>query len=225
MFPFVESLRIERGQVCNLEYHQRRMAATMGHFFPEATVPSLADELASRRWPSDRVWKVHVEYDGRGIGMVKADEYHMRTIRKLRLVCCDDIDYEYKSADRSRLLALAAERGRDCHREARSHHRHLLFQHRPLRRAAVGHSPASAAEWYNEAVAARPRAVGGTRHTCLRMAGLSAGEPHQCDDALGTVRGGHSGIEAYENARPTAGTVPCAGPKEMSQPFSGRTFP
>lgn len=36
MFPFVETLRIERGQVCNLEYHQRRMAATMGHFFPEA---------------------------------------------------------------------------------------------------------------------------------------------------------------------------------------------
>lgn len=111
MFPFVETLRIERGQVCNLEYHQRRMAATMGHFFPEATVPKLADELASRRWPSDRVWKVHVEYDGRGIGMVKADEYHMRTIRKLRLVGCDDIDYEYKSADRSRLMALAAERG------------------------------------------------------------------------------------------------------------------
>lgn len=111
MFPFVETLRIERGQVCNLEYHQRRMAATMGHFFPEATVPSFADILASRRWPSDRVWKVHVEYDGRGIGMVKADEYHMRTIRRLRLVGCDDIDYEYKSADRSRLLALAAERG------------------------------------------------------------------------------------------------------------------
>ena len=109
MFPFVETLRIERGQGCNLEYHQRRMAATMGHFFPEATVPKLADELAELAFGQGV--ESALEYDGRGIGMVKADEYHIRTIRKLRLVGCDDIDYEYKSADRSRLLALAAERG------------------------------------------------------------------------------------------------------------------
>ena len=33
--------------------------------------------------------KVHVEYDGQGITLVRADEYHMRAISSLRLVTCD----------------------------------------------------------------------------------------------------------------------------------------
>ena len=44
-----------------------------------------------------------MEYDGQGITLVRADEYCMRAISSLRLVTCDDIDYAYKSADRSRL--------------------------------------------------------------------------------------------------------------------------
>lgn len=52
-----------------------------------------------------------MEYDGQGITLVRADEYRMRAISSLRLVTCDDIDYAYKSADRSRLEQLLGQRG------------------------------------------------------------------------------------------------------------------
>ena len=89
-------------------YHQQRLAATMARFFPGATVPTLTDALSQCHCPADKTWKVHVEYDGTGILLVRAEEYHIRTIRRLRLVYCDDISYAYKSADRHRLIALAA---------------------------------------------------------------------------------------------------------------------
>lgn len=51
-----------------------------------------------------------MEYDGQGITLVRADEYRMRAISSLRLVTCNDIDYAYKSADRS-LEQLLGQRG------------------------------------------------------------------------------------------------------------------
>ena len=111
MYPFVETIRVEEGVPHNISYHQRRMANTMQHFFPHVPVPSLASALASRKWSADITWKVHVEYDASGITLVKADEYHIRHITRLRLVLCNDIDYAYKSVDRRCLEALAAQRG------------------------------------------------------------------------------------------------------------------
>ena len=112
MYPFVETIRVEDGVPHNLRYHQLRMADTMRRFFPHTPVPSLASELEARKWPAGITWKVHVEYDARGITLFKADEYHIRHITRLRLVVCDDIDYAYKSADRRRLETLFAQRGK-----------------------------------------------------------------------------------------------------------------
>lgn len=63
----------------------------------------LADALSPCDCPADKTWKEHVEYDGTGILLVRTEEYHIRTIVSLRLVCSNDISYAYKSADRSRL--------------------------------------------------------------------------------------------------------------------------
>ncbi|MGN1253933.1 MAG: aminotransferase class IV family protein [Prevotella sp.] len=111
MYPFVETIRIEGGKPQNLYYHQLRMELTMNRFFPLASIPSLKEEMDKKAWPSDTILKVHVEYNGQGITLVRADKYHIRTIRKLRLVTCDDIDYTYKSADRSRLEQLLHQKG------------------------------------------------------------------------------------------------------------------
>ena len=111
MYPFLETIRVEDGVPHNLRYHQLRMTDIMCRFFPHTPVPSLASELEARKWPAGITWKVHVEYDARGITLFKADEYHIRHIARLRLVVCDDIDYAYKSADRRRLETLFALRG------------------------------------------------------------------------------------------------------------------
>lgn len=111
MYPFVETIRVESGQPCNLSYHQLRLERTMRRFFPHAPIPSLKDELDKTAWPSGTILKVHVEYNEHGITLVRADEYHIRLIRKLRLVTCDDIDYSFKSTDLSRLELLAKQKG------------------------------------------------------------------------------------------------------------------
>lgn len=111
MYPFVETIRIEDGVPHNLYYHQLRMERTMRRFFPHASVPSLKEKLNKTAWPSDTIMKVHVEYSGQGITLVKAVEYHIRRIRKLRLVTCDDIDYAFKSVDRGRLEQLVQQNG------------------------------------------------------------------------------------------------------------------
>ncbi|MDD7335951.1 MAG: aminotransferase class IV family protein [Prevotella sp.] len=111
MYPFVETIRIEGGSPHNLPYHQARMERTMRHFFPGAHVPLLKDELARTEWPQDGILKVHVEYSEQGILLVKAEGYHVRAIKKLRLIGCDDIDYTYKSADRRSLEQLARQKG------------------------------------------------------------------------------------------------------------------
>lgn len=111
MYPFVETVRIEDGMMQNISYHQQRMERTMKRFFPDTRVPSLVEVLNGRQWPVGKIWKVHIEYDGGGISCIRADEYHIRNIRRLRLVTCNDIDYEYKSADRQQLEALRAMKG------------------------------------------------------------------------------------------------------------------
>jgi hypothetical protein len=50
MYPFVETIRIESGQPCNLHYHQLRLALTMARFFPGAPVPSLKEALAKQEY-------------------------------------------------------------------------------------------------------------------------------------------------------------------------------
>ena len=111
MYPFVETIRIEQGVAQNLEYHQQRLAATMAHFFQGAPIPVLAEKLQEQEWPVDKTWKVHLEYDCNGILLMQSEEYHVRSIRSLKLISCDDIDYEYKSADRRKLAALTAMKG------------------------------------------------------------------------------------------------------------------
>lgn len=111
MYPFIETIRIEQGEAQNLEYHQRRLAATMARFFPQAHVPMLTEKLHEQLWPSDKTWKVHLEYDENGFRLMQFEEYHVRRIRSLKLVRCDDINYAYKSADRRQLVALAAMKG------------------------------------------------------------------------------------------------------------------
>ena len=111
MYPFVETIRVEGGSPHNLYYHQMRMEKTLRHFFPNAHVPMLKDELSKTDWPTDSILKVHIEYSEGGIQLIKAEEYHIRTIKKLCLLTCNDIDYTYKSADRSSLEQLVRRKG------------------------------------------------------------------------------------------------------------------
>ena len=110
MFPFIETLRMVDGKIQHLSYHQARLERTLHHFWPGCPLWSLEALLAdSPNLPG--VSKVRVVYNGEGAVQVEYASYVPRTIHQLRLVNCDDIDYAFKSTDRSCLTQLASQKG------------------------------------------------------------------------------------------------------------------
>lgn len=112
MYPFIETIRIEDGKIWNLPYHQERMNRTMAHFWPETNVIDLKNALKDAPLTEEET-KARVVYDKDGVKDVSSAAYHPLNIHTLRLITCNEIDYSYKSADRSRLQKLKEQRG-DC---------------------------------------------------------------------------------------------------------------
>lgn len=112
MYPFIETIRIEDGKIWNLPYHQQRLNRTMAHFWPDAEAIDLKDVLKNALLTREET-KAHIVYDNDGVKEISFVKYHPLNIHSLRLVTCDDIDYCYKSADRSPLQKLKEQRG-DC---------------------------------------------------------------------------------------------------------------
>ena len=111
---FVETIKIENGKVINLPYHQTRMERTIRHFFPERSLqpmPRLAKLIVAMN--NMTLVKTRVVYGKSGVELIEHVPYSMRNIRSLQVVYDDNINYSYKSTDRSALNNLTAQRG-DC---------------------------------------------------------------------------------------------------------------
>lgn len=103
MCQFIETIHIERGIIYNLDYHTNRMNRTRAVFWPEQ--PAL--ELSKYLYPvsSEGVMKCRVIY-GREIEEITYTSYQIRPVHSLQIVYSDDIDYTYKSTDRSAINEL-----------------------------------------------------------------------------------------------------------------------
>lgn len=103
MSPFIETIRIENGQIHNLPYHNRRMNETRRDVLHQTGFLDLSDCIQ----PGDyrERTKCRVEYD-KDILKVEYASYHIRPVSSLRLVADDEADYRYKSTDRSVLNRL-----------------------------------------------------------------------------------------------------------------------
>lgn len=109
---FVETIKIKNGEAKNLSYHQQRMERTIRHFFPSLCnkpMPRLDDLISPK--PNMSFYKARVVFGGQGVETVEYAPYSMREIHSLQVVVDDEIEYGYKSTDRSRLNALAAKKG------------------------------------------------------------------------------------------------------------------
>ena len=103
MSPFIETIRIENGQIHNLPYHNRRMNQTRRTVLSQRDVHDLNDYIRPVNY-RERT-KCRVEYDV-DIRNVEYAAYHFRPVSSLRLVIDDEADYRYKSTDRSVLNRL-----------------------------------------------------------------------------------------------------------------------
>lgn len=106
--PFVETIRIEKGRIHNLPYHNVRMNRTRRELFGAREEIDLAGYI--HPGPHQERTKCRVEYT-REVLQVEYVPYRMRPVHSLRLVTCDEIDYSYKSTDRQCLNDLFAQRG------------------------------------------------------------------------------------------------------------------
>lgn len=101
---FIETIRVVDGVVQNLDLHQRRMDSTMAHFAPDAErlIINPSDIICG-----DGVWKARIVYTPEtGHVTYESAPYTLRPLHSLRLLTADDIDYKYKSTDRSGLQLL-----------------------------------------------------------------------------------------------------------------------
>ena len=108
MACFVETIKVFNGVFCNLEYHERRAQATAVAFFGKPLVWSVDRVVIPENMRFGLV-KCRVEYDAE-IRTISFQPYVMRTIRSLKLVNGDGVDYRYKSTDRTALARLLEQR-------------------------------------------------------------------------------------------------------------------
>lgn len=110
MSPLVESIKLYDGKLFNLDYHQQRLNRAMSECFPEATPVDLASAISIPEKCSSGLFKVRVLY-GPQLEKVEIEPYHFLTIRSLKVVHHEGIDYHLKYTDRQILQQLYAQRG------------------------------------------------------------------------------------------------------------------
>ncbi len=112
MFPFIETIKLLDGELKNLPWHQERLERTRFEVLGLGEHPELLLEVPVPGGLDRGLFKCRVLY-AEVIELIEYEPYHQPEIRSLKLVRSDDISYGYKSADRSDLEALFAQKG-DC---------------------------------------------------------------------------------------------------------------
>jgi 4-amino-4-deoxychorismate lyase len=112
MSPLLESLKLKDGIIQNLNYHQNRLNRSMDELFPDAKKIDLAKEIPIPENCNSGIYKVRVLY-GQTIAKIAIEPYVFRSVKSLKVVHHESIDYHFKYTDRQILQELFAQRG-DC---------------------------------------------------------------------------------------------------------------
>lgn len=99
------------GVIQLIDYHNERLNRTRRELFSSTDIINL-QEVINPDVHKDCL-KVRVVYDANGISEISYAPYSPKNIRTLRFVTCNDIDYRYKSTNRTLLQSLASKKA-DC---------------------------------------------------------------------------------------------------------------
>ena len=108
MCRFIETIRIEHGQLYNIEAHEQRMNQTRKAFFPGCPSINLSGLLTPESY-LERT-RCRIEYD-KDILNIEYIPYSLRPVKSLRCIEANEIDYHHKKADRSELNNLFVQKG------------------------------------------------------------------------------------------------------------------
>lgn len=108
MCRYIETIRIEKGRLRNIAYHDRRMNEVRREVWGVDRSASLETYIDAS--PYEERTRCRVTY-GRDVESVEFFPYQIRPVHSLQLVRGGQIEYRRKRADRSELNALFACRG------------------------------------------------------------------------------------------------------------------
>lgn len=101
MLRFIESVKIENGELKNLTFHQKRVERTFEKFFPHLEPLDLFSNIRlAQNIDNNKIYKLRIIYADK-IYDVSLEEYQIKEIKSLKLVHNDEIDYSFKYEDRS----------------------------------------------------------------------------------------------------------------------------
>lgn len=98
MCQFIETIQINNGCICNLNYHTERFNNTRKAFWNDCAKIDLADFI--HNYPSSGKIKCRIVY-AQDIEEITYSSYVLREVNSLKLITNDEIDYQYKTVDRN----------------------------------------------------------------------------------------------------------------------------
>lgn len=111
MSQFIESISCQNGRFPLLPYHHKRMERTF-RSLGITTTPILLDQLVSEiEKPQKGHFKFRLIYDQNGIRSYSFSPYAIPSIKSLKIVHNDEIEYSLKTTDRSFLNRLYEKKG------------------------------------------------------------------------------------------------------------------
>jgi len=108
MSLFLETIKLLDSEFYNLEYHQQRLRDTCAHF--KLVDFDLQFFLKDQTIPRKGLHKCRIVYGADGI-IFECIPYHPKSIKSLKLVESNSIDYQFKWEDRTEIKQLYDQKG------------------------------------------------------------------------------------------------------------------
>ncbi|HRS54447.1 MAG TPA: aminotransferase class IV [Bacteroidales bacterium] len=111
MCLFIETIRIYNGNICNLYYHQQRVDKTCNEVLSLNNPPILSKHIICPEEYTKGLIKCRVTYSNKII-KIEYEPYKWHLIKTLKVIKNNEISYNYKFADRSKINELFSLRGK-----------------------------------------------------------------------------------------------------------------
>ena len=105
MSRFIESIKVEDQKIFLKELHQKRMNDTFSHFGKECKI-DIYSLFLNLEHDEDGLYKFRIEYDLENQFKTQVIPYVISELDDFELVIDNEIDYNFKSADRTQLQNL-----------------------------------------------------------------------------------------------------------------------
>jgi len=110
MSPYIETIRIQDGELKNLPYHQARFERTRRSELGLESHPDLNHAIKIYKGLAHGLVKCRIRY-GKEIDGIEFEPYTRRVVKSLKVMAADHISYGFKYFDRTALDKLYTQRG------------------------------------------------------------------------------------------------------------------